>query len=263
MMKKNAVFLLVLVMTVLLSSCSSRIVAGEPVRFEDLQAQKQDDIADYKSFTHLSEINGPNLDTKIIIRGKKEGMSTPMTLLNDEGGVWENYCETKVKVSEAYYGDVKAGDVITLKESVRVKEVEGERYIFYPENTPPLAEGEEYILILFNLGKTSKDGGKLYTTISQHHSYHKISDYASYAQKVKEGTATQRENFGFEVMDYYLNHPDTRLDFKAEAAALAKENGQESSDRFSVAASREDQLASLTKEQQALLERMVAQYGER
>ncbi len=226
---------------------------GGPISFEGLPVYESGISQEYVSYVHLSDFKEKyTLDNRIVIRGKKDGLSVPAKKYREDGSFSRHYCETPIRVLEVYYGDVQPGDLLIHNEMITIG-TQGEKIcLFVDSNAAPIEEDEEYIFI-FNVLENSKNEPR-YGGISVHHSYHKIADYELYKQKVADGTATYRENFGFEVMDYYLHQPETKLDLHLEASKYVKDLPKD--------ATQQEILEALpTKELRELFERMIEQYG--
>ena len=227
---------------------------GESLSFEGLPVYNGEPVGNYYSYTHLADMmDWYHLHNIVIFRGKKEGPSVPVTIFNDDGTEYHSFCETPIRVLEVFYGDLQTGALITHDEQVRVVTKNGQTQLSVQSSFSPIAENEEYIFIFAVINGKAPTEGIRYGGISVHHSYHKLADYELYKQKVANGTATNRENFGYEVMDYYLNDPDTKLDLRREASKYV-ENLPEN-------ATQEEILKALPQEQQEFFDRMIKQYG--
>ncbi len=256
MMKKYIALLLILLLFCSTGCTRSqpKVERGEPISFEGLPVYESGVIRDYISYTHLSEITEKfTLTGRVVFRGKKDGLSVPITTYREDGTKDWSYCETPIRVLEVFYGDLQAGDLVIHDEMVEIATQGEKTCLFLDPSLSPIAENEEYIFIFSVHKRETPVQGTRYGSISVHHSYHKIADYELYKQKVADGTATYRENFGFEVMDYYLNQPDTQLDLRQEASKYVEDLPKD--------ATQEEILAALPKEHQDLFDRMIKKYG--
>lgn len=253
-MKRSFAILLSLTLLCAAGCSKGGMKASKPISFEGLEVQASAAQADYQTYQHFSEIRERyNLSKSIVFRGVKEGLSTPIQEYDEDGAKGLAYCETDLRVLEVFYGNVQVDDIISHKEWVEVVERDGITYVLTPDGVDPIEENEEYIFILSKLNQSSSEGNDIYGTYSLHYSYHKVSDFETLKDKVTAGTATERENFGYEVLDYYLGQPSTELDLQLEASKFV--------DNLSEGATEEEILAELPDEQQKLFEKMIEQYG--
>lgn len=196
-----------------------------------------------------------NLSEFIVFKGTKQGLITP---IEEFSTFWEDfkplYCETTLRISKVFYGDIQVGDVITCKENYRVYESDGKvtHYSLW-DNEEPISDNEEYIFILKKQNVPSSNGEVLYEGAGIYRSFHKVADYNAYKSKVQNGTAIDREILSYEVLDYYLNQPETKLDLRKEALQYV-ENIPEN-------ATEEEILQALPEDKKELFDRMIKQYG--
>ncbi len=252
---KSKLFVLLLCILICFSACSkSGIKAGKPLSFDGLEVYSGGS-ANYMPYDSLKSIKKDyRLDQTVVFRGKKAGLSTPIQEYNKDGSKGLSYCETDLQVLEVFYGDIQVNDIISHQEWISVVNQDGIVYLQSTDATPPIAENEEYIFILSKNAEKNRSGKDFYGTYSLHHSYHKLADYETFKAKVQNGTATMRERFGYEVLNYYyLNQPDTAIDLHLEASKYV--------DGLSENATEEEILQSLPNEQKILFNKMIERYG--
>lgn len=254
-MKKLLSFLLIAL--VLLTGCSrsqGKIKIGSPVSSKGLEV-RESGTADYIAVKHLADIQEAYaLDRTIVFRGVMEGLRTPIEIYDK----WEDrylpeYCETKLRVLEPLYGDIRQGDVITHREDVKIFENEGKVILQKNEGISFIHEDKEYIFILFKIDKKSSEDEPLYDGFSGDDYFNEVAAYDTYKAEALNTPKGEYENFGYEVLDYYLNQPETKLDLQKEAMKYA-ENIPEDTTETEI-------LQALPEEQKELFERLVKQYG--
>ncbi len=233
---------------------TTEIKVGTPLSFEGLTVQSGGS-ANYLPIEHLEDIQDDyTLERTIVFRGVVEGLRTPIEVYHKfEDTYYPDYCETKLRVLEPYYGDIQKDDVVIHKEWVRVVKNEAAVTLQTTEGYPPIYEEKEYIFILFKLDDLSIEKLPLYGGISGHYYFNEVENHASYKNKNQDGTATMRENFGYEILDYYLHQPETKLDLRKEASKYLENIPENATDQ--------EILQALPQEKKDLFERMIDQYG--
>lgn len=255
-MKKVLSFLMIALM-IILTGCSkshSQIKVGTPISFEGLEV-RQSGVADYIEVKHLSDIQEVYaLDRTIVFRGIIQGLRTPIEVYDK----WEDkylpeYCETKLRVLQPLYGDIQTGDIITHREDVKVFENEGEVVLQTKEGVSFIEENKEYIFILFKIDQKSSEEEPLYDGFSADDYFNEVADYETYRSEALTAEKGEYKNFGQEVLDYYLNQPEIKLDLKKEALKYVENIPEDATD--------EEILQALPEEQKELFERLIEQYG--
>ena len=260
MMKKifNVLFIMGLIVALFLTAgCSetkSPFLPREPISFEDAEL-KSEDSANYMPLNDFSEFKSRyDLEHFIVFIGEKDALSIPVDAYENFKNVYyPDHCETPLRVSKVFYGDVQVGDRIFCREWIKVFKEETGVTIYTQEGVAPIAEGEEYLFILSDTDQKSTSGTDLYGTTSSHFTYHKVSDYDVYKEKVQNGTASSRERFGYEALNYYLNQPETKLELRKEALKYVESIPED--------ATEEEILDALPQEQKELFKSMITQYG--
>ena len=236
------------------SAQNELVKRGEPLSFEGLTVYTGEPVDRYIGYPDLFVFRDVHhLHDVVIFRGKKEGLSVPVTILNDDGTEGRTFCETPIRVLEVYYGDLQAGALITHDEHVRVVAKDGETQLSVETLFSPIVENEEYIFLFSVSNGQAPLEGVRYGSIDVYNSYHKLADYELYKQKAANGTATMREYFGYDVMRYYLSNPNTKLDLYWEVSKYVENLPKK--------ATQEELLQAVPQEHQALFHRMIKQYG--
>ncbi len=120
------------------------------------------------------------------------------------------------------------------------------------EDYQKIENDTEYIFIL-QKGDPEEKEDSYYTYVAKAHSYTKTADKEVLAQKVKEGTATELEQFQHSLLTYYENTENTKLDLYREASKYVKDLPED--------ATQQEILAALPQEHKDLFARMIQQYG--
>ncbi len=257
MKKITSWYMMIFLLIALSTGCSeshSQIKVGTPISFEGLEVRESGN-ADYIPVKHLADIQEAyTLDRTIVFRGIIEGLRTPIELYDK----WEDkylpeYCETKLRVLQPLYGDIRQGDIITHREDVKVFESEGEIVLQTNKGISFIEDNKEYIFILFKIDKKSSEDEPLYDGFSADDYFNEVADYDTYKAEALNTPLSEYENFGYEVLDYYLNQPETKLDLQKEAMKYA-ENIPEGATEAEI-------LQALPEEQKELFDRMINQYG--
>ncbi|MBQ7936736.1 MAG: hypothetical protein IJ333_10400 [Clostridia bacterium] len=202
-------FCVVLVLSLCACQSSSLIEIGKKIQTDTLNIQLTDENNDrefYSSLEHLKEKQF-QFDRTLVVRAKKDGLSTPCSEDCGEGFPPYTYFETPIEILEAFYGDVKAGEQLFLMEEY----YQGtEALLCFSE----LMKEGEYLLILTRAsGRTASNGTPLY---SHGNTIYRIDQYEELKAKAAQGDSDAK--IGVEAIDYYLRCPDTRMDVQAESA---------------------------------------------
>ena len=134
--------------------------------------------------------------TSIVFRGKLNGKSTQYKM--------ENYPiphnETPILVQEVYYGNVKAGDVISYYEDMYVHLHDGEPVLHHYKGTKLLEKDQEYLFIVHNVGPLHEGGEDVYSTKDLFDRFVPISEVKTLQSKKELGKKEQRK---LDALTYY------------------------------------------------------------
>ena len=214
------------------------------------QTEKAPPLTDANTFSHFNAIRQRlNLQEYVIFKGIKikelpqdDVLEKPVVLF-----------PVVLQVTAPLYGDVQPNSTLTLYENTGTYALGEDHLIQYDTNEyERVEENTEYIFILKRKSNGAvPDAYFAYDAVAYTHT--KISDHASLAEKVKQGTASELEQFRYELLTYYREAPETGLDLYREAAKFVPE--------LQPNATQEEILQALPQEQQALFNRMIQQYG--
>jgi len=212
--------------------------------------EKAPPLTDTNPFSHFNAIRQRlNLEEYVIFKGTKikelprdDVLEKPVVLF-----------PVVLQVTAPLYGDVQPNSTLTLYENIGTYALGEDHFIQYNTNEyERVEENTEYIFILKRKSNDAvPDAYFAYDAVAYTHT--KISDHASLAEKVKQGTASELEQFRYELLTYYLEAPDTKLDLRQEASKYVENLPED--------ATQEEILQALPQEQQALFNRMIQQYG--
>ena len=200
------------IILIFLSGCSKEsnvIKKVKTVNIDNLSLSDDVISSDYVTFDSLeSYLDTFTLDKNIIFKGEKIGLSKQVTL--EKGGqVFYYYLETKIKVIEAFYGDVNCGDIIILKEFAGVQN--NNKLVCDPE-TPPINSDKQYLFMLYKSEDLSSDNKPMYSYVSMCYSIHSLDNETNDLINKPNGYLEIHN----EAINKFIENKDTKLNVKEE-----------------------------------------------
>ncbi len=223
------------------------------------------------------------LDHDIVVLAKKAGSSKQVTKFNGTMLCTSFYCETPIEILDVFYGDMRKGEQITLREEAAVlTDMEGKEAI-QTYGTPIVRADQTYLMVLQPIPALSSENKTMYGESSYKHIF-PIDDEVKNAKtrdaliKVlderREHGANANDKIFADLMAEYIypKEPDLRINEMEEIRKMVSQNisftQKDSAERGQLTALRDNEDATkeqlregLTDEQRELLDRMVKKYG--
>ncbi len=242
----------------------------QAVDFDSSSLPINENSCDYIVYDRLDYLKSDlKLNRDVVFLGKKRSQSTQITKFDSQMLCTDFYTNTPVEVVDVYYGDIEKGETITLKEDVAILTDETGTESIQTYGIPPIKGEQEYIFILTKVPQETKEIDKYYSYMSGCLGELTIDAAAldfksreSYLEKVD----FSMEELMADLLENYYNKEtaDLRLDEKEECRKLLDPfTENEAALRKDPDATLDELRGALDKERLSLLDRQLAQYGQK